>query len=159
MIRVSSKAVILIEPEDIGIQMPLMIFIKNILDKISPTMINKVWKNRFSFEEVGNYVYKVSERELEKVAMGINLPCIAFKGINDYYSTSLDLSLSTSKQKILNKVKSKIKFKNLLCQLGIVPYQLKTCIIFKTTPTSQVKTSMKKQGYKFIELAKNPYLK
>jgi len=159
MIRVSSKAVILIEPEDIGIQMPIIIFIKNILDRISPTLINKIWKNRFSFEEVGNYVYKISERELEKVAMGINLPCIAFKGINDYYSTSIDLYQSTSHQKTFNRVKSKIKFKNTLCQLGILPYQLKTCVIFKTTPTLDVKKNMQKQGYKFIEMAPNPYLK
>ncbi len=158
MIRASKNAVILVEPEDIGIQMPFIIWLKNILDRISTNLINKVWKNRFSFEEVGNYVYKISERELEKVAMGINLPCIAFKGINDYYTTSLDLSQPTSNKKILNKVKSKIKFKDTLCKLGIIPYQLKTCIIFKTVPSNTVKEMMREMGYKFIELAKNPYL-
>ncbi|WP_430932463.1 class I SAM-dependent methyltransferase [Saccharicrinis sp. 156] len=159
MIRVSTKAVILIEPEDIGIQMSFIVFIKNILDRISPTLINKVWKNRFSFEEVGNYVYKISERELEKVAMGINLPCIAFKGINDYYTNSLDLSQPTSNKKILNKVKAKIRTKNVLCKLGLIPYQLKTCVVFKTTPTPEVKAKMQEQGFKFVEMARNPYLK
>ncbi len=158
MIRVSSKAVILIEPEDIGIQMPIIVLLKNILDRFSPSLINKVWKNRFSFEEVGNYVYKISERELEKVAMGINLPCIAFKGINDYYTTKLDLSEPTSNTKILKKVKSKIRFKNFLCRLGLIPYQLKTCVIFKEEPSQQVKSSMRDMGYKIVEMAKNPYI-
>ncbi len=159
MIRVSSKAVVLIEPEDIGVQMSLIVFIKNVLDRFSPNLINKVWKNRFSFEEVGNYVYKISERELEKVAMGINLPCIAFKGINDYHTTSLDLSQPTSNYKILNKVKSKINLKNILSKLGLIPYQLKTCVIFKTPPTTEVKNNMRAKGFKFVEMAKNPYLK
>ncbi|WP_066630462.1 class I SAM-dependent methyltransferase [Labilibacter marinus] len=158
MLRVASKAVILIEPEDIGIQMPLIIFLKNILDRFSPNLINKVWKNRFSFESVGNFVYKVSEREFEKVAMGINLPCVAFKGINDYYTTQLDLSQPTTNKKILNKVKAKISKRNLLCKLGIIPYELKTCVIFKTMPTQVVKESMEAEGYKFVEMAKNPYL-
>ena len=158
MIRVSSKAVVLIEPEDIGIQMPLIVFLKNILDRFSPIWINKIWKNRFSFEEVGNYVYKISEREMEKVAMGLNLPCIAFKGINDYYSTSVDLSQPVENKKILNRVKSKIRAKNILCKLGFVPYQLKTCVIFKEVPAAEVKQAMKQEGFKFVEMAKNPYI-
>ncbi|SMO59071.1 Methyltransferase domain-containing protein [Saccharicrinis carchari] len=158
MIRVAQKAVVLIEPEDIGIQMPLIIFVKNILDRFSPQWINRIWKNRFSFEEVGNYVYKISEREIEKVAMGINLPCIAFKGINDYYSTTVDLSQPSSNRKVFNKVKRKIKLKNNLCRLGLIPYQLKTCVIFKSSPTEEEKIKMKAQGYKFVEMAINPYL-
>jgi hypothetical protein len=34
-------------------------------------------KNRFSFGIVGNYVYKVSLREFEKLAMGMGLSVVA----------------------------------------------------------------------------------
>ncbi|HWZ23569.1 MAG TPA: methyltransferase domain-containing protein, partial [Cytophagaceae bacterium] len=82
MIRVANKAAIIIEPIDVLQKMPLLLWLKNMMDIINPLLINKIWKNRFSFETVGNYVFKISEREVEKMAMGIGLPCIAFKRIN-----------------------------------------------------------------------------
>lgn len=158
MIRVSSKAIVLIEPIDIGIQMPILVFLKNVLDKISPLLINKIWKNRFSFETVGNYVYKTSEREIEKIAMGINLQYIAFKGINDYHSNSLDLSLPPNNNKVFKKVKKKIGFRNFLCRLGLLPYQLLMSIIFKEEPSEQTIQSLNEEGYKLIKLERNPYI-
>ena len=158
MIRVSSKATIIIEPIDIVLKMPTIMWIKNFLDNIDVNLINKIWKNRFSFEEVGNYVYKISEREIEKVAMGINLPAIAFKGLHDFYTTKIDLSESQDNKKHFNFVKSKIKFRNLLSKIGIIPYQLYCSVIFKELPSDIVKQKLKSSGFKYIELPKNPYL-
>ncbi len=158
MIRVATIGVILIEPLDIGIQMPAIIFVKNILDRINPNLINKVWKNRYSFETVGNYVYKVSEREMEKVAMGINLPYVAFKGLNDYYSVDLDFYQPTTNTAIFSKVKRKIWIRNIFCKLGIIPYQLLSSIILKKEPTPELREKLLKDGYKIVKLAKNPYV-
>ncbi|MGD8780068.1 MAG: class I SAM-dependent methyltransferase [Ignavibacteria bacterium] len=158
MLRVSKKAIVLIEPIDIGIEMPILVFFKNVLDKISPKLINKIWKNRFSFETVGNYVYKTSEREIEKIAMGINLPYIAFKGINDYHSTSLDLSLPPNNNKVFKKVRTKIRRRNFLCHIGLIPYQLLVSIIFKEEPSMKIIQSLKDGGYKLIKLKRNPYI-
>ena len=138
MIRVASDAVILIEPVDVGIQMPGMIFLKNILDMINKNLIYKVWPNRFSYEEVGNFVYKISEREIEKVAAGINLPVVAFKGINDYYSTSINLSAPVTDKRIFRKVWLRIFIRNILSKLGIIPYKLLICVIFKSNPTESI---------------------
>ena len=159
MIRVASKAVVLIEPNDIGIQWPFIIAIKNVLDRFNTGLINSIWKNRHSFETVGNYVYKISEREMEKVAMGINLPVIAFKGFNDYFSANLDLGQphATSK-KIFNFVKSKIARKNFLCNIGLVPFELITTIIFKQIPSEKTLAELKRSGYKIVKLKRNPYL-
>ena len=33
----------------------------------------------------GNYVYTVSEREIEKLCLGLDLPHVYFKGLNDVY--------------------------------------------------------------------------
>jgi len=158
MIRVASSAVILIEPVDVGVQFPLMVFLKNLLEKISPEMVDKVWKNRYSFESVGNYVYKISEREVEKIAMGMGLPMVAFKGINDYYTTNLDLKVSTENRKVFRKVKSKIRFKNFLCRLGLIPYELEACMIFKSQPVAEVLARLKEHGFKVLALPENPYL-
>ena len=159
MIRVASNAVILIEPIDVGIQMPGMVFLKNVLDVINKNLIYKVWPNRFSYEEVGNFVYKISEREIEKVAAGINLPAIAFKGINDYHSTSLNLSAHVTNRKIFRKVWLRIFIRNILSKLGIIPYMLLTCIIFKSNPAEEVILNLHRSGYNFTHLPCNPYLK
>jgi len=158
MLRVSSKGVVLIEPVDIGIQFPLMVFLKNILERVAPSKVNKVWKNRFSFESVGNYVYKISEREVEKIAMGVGLPMVAFKGINDFYTTKYDLKSSTGNKKLFRKVKGRIKLKNFLSRLGLIPYELEACVIFKKQPSPEVVANMNEQGFKVLSLPENPYL-
>ena len=158
MLRVAKKGIVLIEPVDIGIQMPLMVYMKNMLDKISPKLINKVWKNRFSFEVVGNYVYKISEREIEKIAMGINLPIIAFKGINDYYKKEFEISDSINNKYLFLKFKLVVGLKNILSRLGIIPYQLQSCIIFKEKPCLDTLKTLQISGYKIIYLKANPYI-
>ncbi len=158
MLRVSKKAIVMIEPIDIGMEMPILISLKKFLDRFSTELINKVWKNRFSFEPVGNYVYKVSEREIEKIAMGINLPYVAFKGINDYYSDSLDLSLPATKGRVFSKVKRKIKIKNFLSKIGLIPYYMMACVIFKQEPTSEELKEFRDKGYKIVKMKKNPYI-
>jgi hypothetical protein len=159
MIRVAKKAAILIEPIDILCKMPLVLLIKNICDRISPTLINKIWKNRFSWETVGNYVFKISEREVEKMAMGIGLPCIAFKEINVILNIKEDITTVPANQKLLKKIYRKIKFLNILCKLRIIPYNTLCSVIFKEMPDNDLLESLKSNGYKIIKLPANPYLK
>ena len=133
MLRVSKKAAIIIaEPLDILSKMSLLILIKNLLDKINPSLINIFWKNRFSFEHVGNYVYKVSEREVEKLAMGIGIPLIAFKYLN------IDAG----------------KAYKILSNIGIIPQNSLTFIIFKEYPSVDLLNTMRKKKFKLIELPK-----
>jgi hypothetical protein len=160
MIRVSSKATILFEPIDIISSMPLILFIKNILDRINPNLINKIWKNRYSFESVGNYVFKISEREVEKMAMGMGLPCIAFKGINAFF-THKDYpearEVPTNK-KLWKKVTRKLDFLDFLNTLTLIPKNTLCCVIFKQMPDSEMMNDLKKNGFKVLVLPKNPYL-
>ncbi len=158
MIRVARKAAIIIEPIDILSKSALLLNIKNIADIFSPYLINKLWKNRFSWEKVGNYVFKISEREVEKMAMGIGLPCIAFKNMNLNLKVKKDMNEVPTNQKLLNKYNRKTKFRNLLSMLRIVPYNTLISVIFKEMPTEQVLSDMKKEGYTIIKLPKNPYL-
>lgn len=160
MIRVAKKAVILIEPIDILAKMPVMLFTKNILDRFDPLLINKLWKNRFSFEEVGNYVFKISEREVEKIAMGIGLPCIAFKGVNFPTGDGQDSRMQEipTNQTLMKETAKKIRVKNTLSKLGLVPYNHLYSIIFKELPSNQTVKTLQKEGYKVLMLPENPYL-
>lgn len=44
-----------------------------------------------SYEEVGNYKYQISLREMHKIAWSLRLPGVIAKGFNDPYTANLDL--------------------------------------------------------------------
>jgi hypothetical protein len=126
--------------------MPFFMFICNILDtKKNPKRSAKFWKNRFSFEIIGNYVYKTSQREFEKIAMGMGLPAIAFY----QYDFLEELKGFSGKTKYF-LVKT-------LTGLRIIPHRRLATVLFKELPDNETKKALYKQGY-YYELPENPYL-
>jgi len=164
MVRVAKNRVILIEPHDPISRMPLMLGLRNIVDRINPGILQKYWKNRYSFEVVGNYVFKLSEREIEKLALGINLPAVAFKGINNnYYSLKIHKELSEqttdNSSSVYKKIKRKMFFHNILTGLGLMPSQVLCAVIFKIKPDDTIVQNLKKEGFIYYDFPSNPYLK
>ena len=136
-----------------------MLAIKNILDRFDPTILQKYWKNRYSFEEVGNYVFKLSDREMEKIAMRMNLSAIAFKGINNaYWKPGLDTEIANDQSVAFGKILSKRRRDDFLCKLGILPHQVLSAVIFKTLLDYETIQKLKNDGYLYYEFPKNPYL-
>ena len=163
MIRVAKKGVVLIEPVDVLSKMPLLLLLKNVCDRFNPYLINKIWKNRFSWEVVGNYVFKISEREIEKIAMGMGLSCIAFKGINVRLSP-IPAEWGNDKQipfdrKLHKKLMNRMAVWNFICKLRIIPYNMLCAVVFKERPTKELMEELKRDKYRVIELPENPYLK
>ena len=159
MLRVARKGIILIEPHDPISRMPLLLALRNILDNFNTQLLEKFWKNRYSFEEVGNYVFKLSERECEKIAMGLHLPAVAFKGIqNNYYQKSVANEPANTSSKAFGKLQRKIRFHSFLARLGLMPYQVLGAIIFKEMPKSQILAKLKAEKYRTYIFPKNPYL-
>jgi ubiquinone/menaquinone biosynthesis C-methylase UbiE len=147
MLRCAKKAVIIDEAMDIYLRMPFLTFVCNILDtRKNPKRSYKFWKHRFSFEAVGNYIYKTSPREFEKVAMGIGLSAIAFYHYNF-------IKEGTNFQE-----KMKYAFVEAISALKIIPYRRFASILFKELPDNETKKALCKYGYYYYELPKNPYL-
>jgi len=156
MFRVAKIGIILIEPRDYYIDRPLFPLANRILNFL---------KNRHDghfFEEVGNYVYTVSERELEKFMLGMHKNTIAFSGINDHY-----LKISGDNIENLN-ILMKLKFlllktiitvKNLLNLLSLSKTNLLRAIMFKNTVNQDLKLIIQKNGFKFKILPKNPHIR
>ena len=107
---------------------------------------------------MGNYVYKVSDREMEKIAMGLNLPAVAFKGINDVFESNPLIDQNIPDPGFFRKIKFKIAVKNLLSKIGLLPYQQLGCVLFKTMPTPSEIAHMKQMGFHIQILPKNPYI-
>lgn len=158
MLRVAREAVILVEPHDPISKMPLLLAMRNLLDRRDTTTLQKYWKNRYSHEEVGNYVFKLSEREMDKLANGIGLPAVAFKGINNnYYDPTTGPEKADDSSPAFRKIKRKLAFHNILTKLSLMPSQVLCAVIFKQMPSEAVRASMKKEGFAFHVFPPNPY--
>jgi ubiquinone/menaquinone biosynthesis C-methylase UbiE len=159
MLRVAKVGVILIEPYD---------------QKINPKPINKLFpiikkilgvssdNTGHGFESVGNYVFSISERELEKVQLGMHRRHLAFHYINDYYESGFEfLHLDTfdqSEQKKINKAKSSIVRRDRLVKYGLKSPDLLASILFKSNPDPLILKSLDEAGWRVKELPNNPYI-
>jgi SAM-dependent methyltransferase len=159
MIRVAQKGIVIIEPQDPVLKMPVLLWLSNILASKNK-LLNKVWKNQFSYEPVGNFVYKVSERELEKFAAGLNLPLVAFKAINPhFYSKTLDGMSVNSKSRAFFLIKAKKWVLDILLKLRVIPGQVLSVVVFKQMPDEQTIKQLRSDGYRLVTVPKNPYAK
>ena len=159
MLRVSRKAVILVEPADwLPSPVPRRILqtVKNQLKKLLKREIPH--PDTGNFEPIGNYVYNVSEREIQKIALALNLPAVAFKRFHDVYIEGVEFEKANDQSKLLKKTRSGISRNNLLSRLGLSSQNHIAAVIFKTPPASGVRKRLKDAGYQVIDLPKNPHL-
>nr|MBB6150627.1 hypothetical protein [Mucilaginibacter sp. SP1R1] len=150
---------VVIEPHDPVSKMPLLLGLSNVLASKSK-LLNKVWRNRFSFEPVGNFVYKVSEREFEKFAAGLNLPMVAFKRINPnfYFKEAANITTTSKSRKFL-LLRIKKQLLDVLVWLKITPGQVLSAIVFKQVPDDITLKQLRSDGYHLVNIPKNPYAK
>jgi len=115
-----------------------------------------------SFESVGNYVFSISERELEKVQLGMHRRYLAFNSVNDYYEPGFEfLSLDTndpSEQKRINKAKLSIKRRDRLVKYGLTSPEILVSILFKSSPDPLILEILRQTGWRIKELPQNPYI-
>jgi len=157
MLRVAKIGTVLIEPTDRYVFTTFMeVLFGNLKDIIKCILKKKVVKN--SFEESGNYVYSISKREVEKVALSMNYPVVAFKGINDYYTEGVEYEKATDSNKLFKQAKRVIILKDLTTKLKLKQYNYLVAIIFKEEISSSLRNYLRKAGYEFIILQRNPYI-
>lgn len=157
MLRVASKGVVLIEPNDPYVNDTFVeVFFRNLKNGIKKALGKPIHKH--GFEEVGNYIFSISRREMEKIGIGLNCTTVAFKGLNDEYSKGVEYEKISDNGPLFKKVRRKIFFNNLLCEIGLKDYSLLVAIIFKKTPTINLMQGLAKAKYEIIELPENPYL-
>lgn len=160
MLRVSKLGVILMEPQDTIIEAKflnkLLPFIKRLLGR-SPN------RDGHGFEPVGNYVFSISKRELEKVQLGMHRRYIAYKYVNDYYETGYEFVQldSQNKSDIMKIWKTKliINIRNFLSRFNLMSSGLLVAILFKEDPSPLLIKSLKHSGWQVKCLPRNPYLR
>ena len=163
MFRVAKLGVILIEPCDSKISTPFFDILFPFIKKIRRKILNREYDDSgHAFEPVGNYVFSVSERELEKVQLGMHRRHLAFHSINDYYESGFEfLRLDTfeqSERKKINKAKRSIKRRDRLVKYGLKSPDLLASILFKSNPDPLILKSLDEAGWRVKELPNNPYI-
>lgn len=166
MIRVAKKGVILIEPNDIAT-----------LDPYHTTMTSSFYWFIFSlkqwikvklgkqpamlaprYEISGNYVYTISQREIEKVSLGLNLECVAFKGLNDHYVKGAEHEVTSENGPIFREIKTNIERLNNIASTQPENFGLLIAMIFKEKPNERCRELLQKGGFEIRHTRKNPYL-
>jgi ubiquinone/menaquinone biosynthesis C-methylase UbiE len=152
MLRVARKGVILVEPQDqAGALLRQAIYwARKLRGKLRHFDGNR-------YEDSGNYIYSVSEREMEKACLGINLPCIAFKGLTDLYVKGGEFEPASFASTKFLRMRAVILVHGLLVKLGLSRHNVLMCCIFKEEPTAAERRALMENGWRLIDLPRNPY--
>lgn len=157
MYRVAKKGVILTEPRDTSIDKEPFELLKD----LAKTLLGRKTRSSHGFEPIGNYIYSISEKELEKALMGLDGSTIATIGCNDAYQEGIEfVSMRSSAPQdvaLQNAIRSKIKRLDLLCKFRLKKSTLLSAVLFKTPPDTQLCSTMTHKGWTLHHLPKNPY--
>ena len=160
MLRVARKGIILIEPMDKNINFSKEnLFVKSIRSLVNIILLTLKGINKYeNFEEVGNYIYTISEREMYKIALALNLKFLHFKRQNDYYIKGAENEQFENRGPVFRKINRKIKLYDFLSKIGIIQYGLLVSVIIKEKlPESCIK-NLNDLDYQEYILPSNPFI-
>lgn len=166
MLRVSKKGVILIEPNDQNIFLRYKLSINGTLYNLSIAIKNKIKKifgkepyYEFGrYETVGNFIFYISEREIEKVALALNYDAVLFAELNDFYEKGGEKELLAENGPVFKKINSEINLLNELVKKQEINSGLLITVILKNHLSETEYEIVAKSGFKIKKLSKNPYL-
>lgn len=170
MLRVSSKAVVMIEPAERlilngakskdYILSALKLLISKLMGKSYQPYVPMVYPPKHVFEEAGNYLYAVSVRELEKLVHGMDLGGLAWKGFNDGYEKGCEFEEAKHGNPLFDKISSGIAAVDALCKQKPQFHQpnMVTVILFKETPAAELVKALTDAGFHLPVIHKNPYV-
>ena len=160
MLRVSKSGIVFIEPNDKSVKkFPELVMraLKRMVKKVigKPILHPDTW----NFEESGNFIYMISKREMEKVALALQLPTVAYCYYNDYYEPGVEFEKAVPGNKVFEKVKKAIAKADFNSHWGLQNFSSIIAILFKENPDDELKAKLRATGFQVIDLPENPYLK
>lgn len=159
MLRTSKKAIIYTEPHDFVPGMHLRSVLKKIKNNIRKLTGGRILHHDTgNYEAAGNYVYSISVREFEKIALGIGLPCMAFKRFQDVYIAGVENELFSETAPLYRKIKRQLFISRLKEIAGLNYPNSIQMILFKTSPDRETEEALRRKGYEIIYFPRNPYI-
>lgn len=170
MLRVSKKAVVMIEPAERlinnGIKSKnyilsaLYLLLHKLTGRSYMPYISGIVPVSHTHEHSGNYLYAVSVREMEKLVHGLALPALAWKGFNDVYEKGREFETAKPGNPLYEKIKQAIEKGDELCRTYPQYHQpnMVGVILFKELPSAALVQQLHTAGYQLPAVHKNPYV-
>lgn len=152
MLRVARKGVVLVEPQD---QMGSLL--RQAIYGLRNLTRRQRHFDQHRYEDSGNYIYSISQREIEKACLGVNFPCVAFKGLTDLYVKGGEFEPAAFSSRKFLLMRSVIFAHGLLAKLGLARHNVLMCCILKEDPSAEVRQRFGENGWRLIDLPRNPY--
>jgi ubiquinone/menaquinone biosynthesis C-methylase UbiE len=168
MLRCVSQGLVLIEPNEVILPQSLVSDLSKRIRKLC-LMLKLHRLLRFlpkpkrlggpdGFEPAGNYIYRLSFREVEKASIALGLAAVAQKGFNDRYKEGVEYEQASPDSQVFTQLKADIANADDLCEAGVVDYDMTTVIIFKNAPSAELRKALEQSGFFIRMLPANPYL-
>jgi ubiquinone/menaquinone biosynthesis C-methylase UbiE len=161
MLRVASKGVILVEPNDKASTAT----IKNAVLHLRGALghyLGKDKKRQFVRGEyeagASNFIFTISKKEIIKIGLALNYKYVVFKGINDAYVAGCEYEKLSDNGPLQKEIKRKIRRQDRRCRWRLTDYGLLGTMIFKSEPTPQLLDELQNNGYEIYKLSENPYI-
>jgi len=149
MLRVCRVAAVLIEPVEAAPR-PL---------DVGRTLAKRVLRGdtQAEFEPLGNFVYRLSVREVFKMMAALSGTAIAVKEFNDcwlprYSAAPAHGSLGAAATRL------GIWAQDVLSRLRLMNFGLAAFVVFKAEPSAPMRTALHEAGFRTIPIPRNPYL-
>jgi ubiquinone/menaquinone biosynthesis C-methylase UbiE len=153
MLRVARQGVVLVEPQD-----QTGSLLKQAIYGMRRLTGRQRHFDQHRYEDSGNYIYSISEREIEKVCLGVNLPCVAFKGLTDFYVRGAEFVPAKLASRKFLLMRSVIVAHSALVRTGLAQHNVLTCCIFKEPPPPETRRRLAANGWRIVDLPRNPYM-
>ncbi len=167
MIRVATEAVILIEPNDVPsipavdkrkyVKSACNLIIGKLLGRNTkpylPQNNDQYYNVPGSYEPSGNYIYSLSNRELNKVVHALNLGGMAFYPFNDVYQEGVEFEKADLQNELFKTIQKRIHKLDAAHNHNIC-----ATIIFINQIDEGLKKDMLDVGFVFPNKTDNPFL-
>ena len=153
MLRVARVGVVLIEPNDRYIlDTPLQVVLNNRVFYWFLARLLGMRERRFDFELTGNYVFSISKREVEKIALGMHCQMVAFRGVNDYATDKDHYEPAVKGNAVYRRARLLIGLHDIAARLKLIKYRLLCAVVLKVMPGAATLSHLRGAGYDVMEL-------
>jgi ubiquinone/menaquinone biosynthesis C-methylase UbiE len=174
MLRTASDVVLLTEPRDWIIDRGKIQLIgpRGIAQKLWLWLVHKflgrmplvdpehrytLGENTPRYEDAGNFVFSASAREIEKVALGLDLPAVAFFGMDDEFQPGLHDSPADPENPKFARLSQRLSVSERRAAAGVGSTGLLLAAIFIRLPPQHLMDSLRECGWYVRLLPRNPH--
>ena len=151
LVRVAKSAIVLIEPDESPILMgPAHILKMAVKETLICIGLGCLFRDRNT---------NILDSEIERVALGLNLPHVAFHGNNEVYIEGVEDETAAPESPLMRRIETEIAAQGRSAARGFSRGRPKllVAIIFKTAIHAKLRAALHSADFEVRDLSRNPY--